>query len=142
MAGKILPYEGIWTRSEVELDQNNIYIFGDNTLDSFDGYVPSTTQAVIRGLPNAFGIITKHDRRLNKGSFLSDESLPSYIEYLDTIFSILDKKLKTENKNVFVPMKDGQILIGAGKAQLPIKAPKCYQELCKRFDILFSKYGG
>lgn len=29
MAGKILPFEGILTRAEVEADSETIYVFGD-----------------------------------------------------------------------------------------------------------------
>lgn len=41
-------------RSNVEKDVKNAYLFGDNIEDANNGYVPTSTQAVIRGLPNAF----------------------------------------------------------------------------------------
>lgn len=141
MAGKMLPYEGIWTRAEVEADSENIYVFGDNAADSFSGYVPSTTQAVIRGLPNAFGILTKHDRKLSQESFISDEDFELYTFYLHNAIFILKNKLKA-GKNVYVPMKDGQILLGTGKAKMPEKAPMCFELLCETFKELFNEFGG
>ena len=140
MAGKILPYEGIWTRADVEADPENIYVFGDNLADAETGYVPSVTQAVIRGLPNAFGIITKIDRKLSQESFLNDRNFGQYRFYLYNIFFSLRNKLKA-GKNVYVPMKDGQILLGTGKAQMPEKAPMCFELLCKTFNELFDEFG-
>jgi len=140
MIGKILPYEGIWTRAEVEADPENIYVFGDNLADAETGYVPSVTQAVIRGLPNAFGIITKIDRKLSQESFLNDRNFGQYRFYLYNILFSLRNKLKA-GKNVYVPMKDGQILLGTGKAQMPEKAPMCFELLCKTFNELFDEFG-
>ena len=140
MIGKILPYEGIWTRAEVEADPENIYVFGDNLADAETGYVPSITQAVIRGLPNAFGIITKIDRKLSQESFLNDRNFGQYRFYLYNILFSLRNKLKA-GKNVYVPMKDGQILLGTGKAQMPEKAPMCFELLCKTFNELFDEFG-
>ena len=140
MIGKILPYEGIWTRAEVEADPENIYVFGDNLADAETGYVPSVTQAVIRGLPNAFGIITKIDRKLSQESFLNDINFGQYRFYLYNILFSLRNKLKA-GKNVYVPMKDGQILLGTGKAQMPEKAPMCFELLCKTFNELFDEFG-
>jgi hypothetical protein len=140
MAGKILPYEGIWTRTEVEADPENIYVFGDNLADAETGYVPSVTQAVIRGLPNAFGIITKIDRKLSQESFLNDINFGQYRFYLHNIIFILRNKLKA-GKNVYIPMRDGQILLGTGKAKMPEKAPMCFELLCNAFKELFNEFG-
>ncbi len=140
MAGKILPYEGIWTREEVAADKDNLYVYGDNTVDRISGYVPKTTQAVIRGLPNAISLITKKDRYLNSNSFFTDDDFDEYCSYLHDRFLVLETCLKC-GKNIYVPVKDGQVLIGTGKADLPNKAPKCYLELCKKFNFLFRYYG-
>jgi hypothetical protein len=42
-------------------------LFGDNTEDRLNGYIPTLTQAVIRGLPNAIGIDTKKNRNTEEG---------------------------------------------------------------------------
>jgi len=95
---------------------------------------------VIRGLPNAFGIITKIDRKLSQESFLNDRNFGQYRFYLYNILFSLRNKLKA-GKNVYVPMKDGQILLGTGKAQMPEKAPMCFELLCKTFNELFDEFG-
>lgn len=52
-----------WTREYVASQQDKVFLFGDNTYDRTKShYVPSMTQAVIRGLPNAIGIDTKKNR--------------------------------------------------------------------------------
>jgi hypothetical protein len=56
----------------VEAHPDKIFLFGDNFADRKTGYVPSSTQAVIRGLPNALGIATKFDRFTNPSSYFTD----------------------------------------------------------------------
>ena len=140
MVGKILPYEGIWTRKEVAVDSNNFYLFGENEEDHLGTYVPSTTQAVIRNLPNSIGVLTKHDRKLSANSFLSDNEAGIYAIYIDDLRLTLEICL-SRGHNIFVPMKDGQILLGTGKAKMLEKAPKCYRLLCEMIEKLFDKYG-
>lgn len=61
-------YNGYWTRDLVNKDKDRVYLFGDNTEDRVNThYIPSTTQAVIRGLPNAIGIDTKKNRSTSEG---------------------------------------------------------------------------
>ena len=72
-------FDGIWTRSQVEADSGNLYVFTDNTdRDSGkrviekdspyykkygdgtrDLHYPTVTAAVIRGLPNALPVSTQ-----------------------------------------------------------------------------------
>ena len=140
MTGKILPYEGFWTRAEVEANPKCLYVFGDNLEDKESGYVPSTTQAVIRGLKNAFSIITKMDRKLSPNSFISDSYYLEYSSYLQDRCASLHSYLEW-GYTVYVPMKDGELLLGTGKAQMPERAPLCYQMLCKWFKKLFDEFG-
>ena len=65
---KVEIYKGFWTREEVAKQTDKVFLFGDNFEDAESGYVPSSTQAVIRGLPNAIGISTKNDRGTNEGN--------------------------------------------------------------------------
>jgi hypothetical protein len=56
-------FKGNWTREEVAKQTDKVFLFGDNTNDRLiTNYIPKSTQAVIRGLPNAIGIDTKKDR--------------------------------------------------------------------------------
>ena len=65
---KVELYQGKWTRQEVEAQKDKVFLFGDNTNDRLQThYIPKTTQAVIRDLPNAIGIDTKRNRGLENG---------------------------------------------------------------------------
>jgi hypothetical protein len=61
-------YKGFWNREEVAKQTDKLFLFGDNLEDAKTGYIPSSTQAVIRGLPNAIGIPTKRNRGTNEGN--------------------------------------------------------------------------
>ena len=117
-----------------------LYVFGDNLEDKESGYVPSTTQAVIRGLKNAFSIVTKMDRKLSQDSFISDSYYLEYSSYLQDRCATLHSYLE-RGYNVYVPMKDGQVLLGTGKAKMPEKAPMCFKLLCETFKELFDEFG-
>ena len=78
---KVEIYKGFWTREEVAKQTDKVFLFGDNFEDAKSGYVPSSTQAVIRGLPNAIGISTKNDRGTNEGIMDRDDYQES--SYLD-----------------------------------------------------------
>jgi hypothetical protein len=68
-----------WTRDEVQKDTKHVYLFGENIADSVPDpktgkyFVPSSTQAVIRGLPNAIGIPTKRTRGTSKDAYFYDK---------------------------------------------------------------------
>lgn len=69
---------GFWTREEVAKQIDKVFLFGDNTNDRLNTkYIPSSTQAVIRGLPNAIGIDTKKDRGTNEGIKVQSENISS-----------------------------------------------------------------
>jgi hypothetical protein len=66
-----------WTRKEVEADKAYIYLFGDNLEDAKPDkrgkyHVPSSTQAVIRGLQNTVGIATKKTRGTGRDAYFYD----------------------------------------------------------------------
>ena len=69
---KVEIFNGIWTRQEVSLDNTRVYLFGDNLADAAAVYVPSSTQAVIRGLSNAIGIPTKKGRGHTDNNYFWD----------------------------------------------------------------------
>ena len=65
-------FKGFWNRQQVASQSDKVFLFGDNTHDrTVTNYVPSSTQAVIRGLPNAIGIDTKKDRGTNEGKLFN-----------------------------------------------------------------------
>lgn len=79
-------YGGYWTRDLVNKDKDRVYLFGDNTDDRVNThYVPSTTQAVIRGLPNAIGIDTKKNRGTSEGSVLVTKIISGGQTGVDTL---------------------------------------------------------
>jgi hypothetical protein len=67
-----------WTREEVAKDTEHLYLFGENIADAKPDpiskkiFIPTTTQAVIRGLKNAIGIPTKKTRGTNKDAYFND----------------------------------------------------------------------
>lgn len=134
--GKIIFTDNFYTRDAVSKDLNNFYLFGDNTDDRLNThYIPTQTQAVIRGLPNAIGIDTKHNRGWDITSFLSDADFDSMQEHYNNQFKLIEDKLK-EGHNVIIPRAG----IGTGKAQLPSKAPKIFKDINNRISNLYNVY--
>lgn len=65
---KVETYKGYWKREDVEKATDKVFLFVDNTEDrTVTHHVPTSTQAVIRGLPNAIGIDTKKNRGTSDG---------------------------------------------------------------------------
>lgn len=121
-------FKGFWTRDFVAKQTDKVFLFGDNTVDSRSGYVPSSTQAVIRGLPNAIGIVTKRNRGTQEDSYLKDSMFDVFKNHLDSQI----KKALDSGKTIVIPA-DG---IGTGKAQLSEKAPKIAAYLNQELDKL------
>ena len=134
--GKIIFTDNLYTRDAVSKDLDNFYLFGDNTDDRLNThYIPTQTQAVIRGLPNAIGIDTKHNRGWDITSFLSDADFDSMQEHYNNQFKLIEDKLK-EGHNVIIPRAG----IGTGKAQLPSKAPRIFEDINNRISNLYNVY--
>lgn len=130
-------HKGFWTRDQVARDVNSVYVFGDNSTDAVDMYVPSSTQACIRGLPNTVGIITKLDRKWNESSFFSDD----YFSIFKILFEVSIHRIKIyidEGKTIVFP--EGGI--ATGKAMLKEKAPMCWEYLCTRLKEEFDYDNG
>lgn len=130
-------HQGFWTRDQVARDVDSVYVFGDNFTDFLDVYVPSSTQAVIRGLPNAYGISTKNDRFKYPKSYLSDEDGYVFRSSLEMVILLL--KIKSEEGKTIVFPEQG---LGTGKAMLKEKAPACWEYLCKRLKKEFNYANG
>jgi hypothetical protein len=103
-------FSGEWTRTQVALDQERVYLFGDNLQDKKSGYVPSMTQAVIRGLPNAIGIPTKKKRAYDDGSYFWD-TVADWTLFTSEVDKAI-KQAKDTGKTIVIPSGG----IGTGRA--------------------------
>lgn len=122
-------FKGFWKRSDVESQQDKVFLFGDNTDDRLNTkYVPSSTQAVIRGLPNAIGIDTKKNRGTADSSYFTDADFDTFKLQVDNAI----QSAKNSGKTIVVP-EDG---IGTGKAMLKEKAPKLFDYLQQELNKL------
>ncbi|MBQ9391932.1 MAG: hypothetical protein IJU02_07055 [Lachnospiraceae bacterium] len=127
-AVKVEYTSNFWTREQVEQDTGRVYLFGDNTEDRLTGYIPTSTQAVIRGLPNAIGIDTKKNRGTSESSYFTNADLPLFITQVEEALM----KAINSGKIIVIP-SDG---IGTGKAQLAQRAPELYNYLQRRLAQL------
>jgi hypothetical protein len=109
-----------------------VFLFGDNTDDRVNTkYIPSSTQAVIRGLPNAIGIDTKKDRGTNNSSYFTDADFLQFKQQVDKAI----QQAKDSGEIIMLP-EDG---IGTGKAMLQEKAPKLFEYLQQELNKLRTK---
>ena len=88
-------HKGFWTREEVAKDMDSVYVFGDNLMDAISGYVPSSTQACIRMLPNSVGLSTKRNRKWEENSFFNDRDLD---EFKCIVEKAIDKVKNLQNE--------------------------------------------
>lgn len=122
-------YKWYWTREYVKSQSDKVFLFGDNTDDRlYTWYVPRSTQAVIRLLPNAIGIDTKKDRGTNPNSYFSDDDFIPFKRQVDEAI----QQAKDSGKTIVIP-SDG---IGTGKAMLESKAPKLFNYLQESLNKL------
>jgi hypothetical protein len=122
-------FQGFWNRQQVATQTDKVFLFGDNTNDrTVTKYVPSMTQAVIRGLPNAIGVDTKKDRGTSATSYLTDADFDAFKNHVDSQI----KLAKDSGKTIVIPA-DG---IGTGKAMLKEKAPKLFEYLQQELNKL------
>jgi hypothetical protein len=119
---RIKIFKGNWSRAIVEQNPDKVFLFGDNTNDRVNTkHIPTSTQAVIRGLDNAIGIDTKKDRGTGTNSYFNNSDFAQFKQQVDE--AIL--KAKLSGKTIVLP-EDG---IGTGKATLKEKAPKLLEYL-------------
>lgn len=137
MEKSIKIHQGFWTRDEVARDTESVYVFGDNFQDSANCYVPTSTQAVIRCLPNSLGIPTKHDRYWSEYSFIGVDDFLMFQRMLEIRIEQIKQHLE-QGKTIVFP-SDG---IGTGKARLLKKAPMCWKYLCRRLKEEFDYDNG
>lgn len=127
-------FSGNWTRQDVANQTSKVFLFGDNTNDRVNThYVPTMTQAVIRGLDNAIGIDTKKNRRTSEDSYFTDEDFDTFKAQVDEAI----QKAIDSGKTIVIP--EGGI--GTGKAQLEKRAPKLFSYLQDKLNSLRENAG-
>ncbi len=121
---RLVVYEKeFWSREEVAKDVR-YFIFGDN----LKGYGMGG-QAIIRGLPNAFGVPTKKTPSMDEGAFFTDDEYEANCQAICAAF----EEIPTDRQ--WVIARAG---LGTGLAQLDIRAPRTFQFLTKLIDKLMS----
>lgn len=127
-------FSGNWTRQDVASQTSKVFLFGDNTNDRVNThYVPTMTQAVIRGLDNAIGIDTKKNRGTSEDSYFTDEDFDTFKAQVDEAI----QKAIDSGKTIVIP--EGGI--GTGKAQLKERAPKLFSYLQDKLSSLRESAG-
>ena len=111
-------FVGYWSRNHVEADASHYYLFGDNE----EGWGMGG-QAIIRGLPNAFGVPTKRSPHMDDDSFWSDDEYEANVAKIDAALALVPT-----DKPIFVSEHG----IGTGLAQLDVRAPRTFAYLCDR----------
>lgn len=112
----------IYTRAFVKQHPDKLFIFGDNVERKGGG-----GQAVIRGLPNVFGIATKWAPTYCSDDYFSDlnrECLP----IIATDLSCLKARLAEQPQPLVYPVAG----IGTGRAMLQTMAPNLLKYLTEQ----------
>lgn len=131
---RVETFSGNWTRQYVASQTSKVFLFGDNTNDRVNThYVPTMTQAVIRGLDNAIGIDTKKNRGTSEDSYFTDEDFDTFKAQVDEAI----QKAIDSGKTIVIP--EGGI--GTGKAQLEKRAPKLFSYLQDKLSALRESAG-
>jgi hypothetical protein len=115
---KIEIFQGFWAVEDIVSNPDKIYIYGDN-----DRRFGKGGQAIIRDLPNTFGIRTKKYPSNDIDSF-----------YLDTEFEENCQKIREDILEICQRFSDKTIVLssggyGTGLSKLPQTAPKTFQYL-------------
>lgn len=101
-----------------EENGNKIFVFGDNLLKK-----GMAGQAVIRNMPNAYGIPTKRAPSMHQNSFFSDKAdeMDSVVSALRKLYVIAQKTGRT----VVFPYNG----LGTGLAEMDVHSPKIFEKM-------------
>lgn len=132
----VARFMGWYTPELLELNRDTIFVFGDNTQRVGRG-----GQAVIRGEPNALGIVTKRVGDMARTSFFEEDS-ENDRKAIEADLAALELLLK-EGRNVIIPVSRQTMTISLGleRAQLPHRAPSLYKLICDTIDRFEVQYG-
>jgi hypothetical protein len=107
----------VWfKRSTASEERDALFVFGDNLL-----HIGRRGQAVVRGLPNAHGIPTKHAPGRLPADYFTDAALGVNRAQMRLAIELLVVKAR-KFRRVVLPA-DG---LGTGLAELEKRAPKTY----------------
>jgi hypothetical protein len=107
----------IITRDDLRNHPETLYVFGDNVRGT--GY--GGQAAVMRGEPNAIGIVTKWLPSTREEAYFCDEDLEHVEAFIAHSLHVLEDHLRRGGDVVWP--EDG---IGTGRAQLPTRAPQIF----------------
>ena len=118
-----------YSRELVMNNPNKLFIFGDNTHRTGTG-----GQAIIRGLPNTFGIATKLKPSQLANSYFKDT--PSHFEMIhNDIKQLKDIMNTSKTYNTIIFPKDG---IGTGLSRMPKECPALFKYMN---ELLLENFG-
>lgn len=124
----MIEIEEMYTRELVKANPNKIYVFGDNLHRKGIG-----GQAIIRGLPNTFGIATKAKPSQINDSYFSDSRFNLYFDMIKTDIEGL-MFLRDQGKTIVFP-KGG---LGTGLSDMPNKCPVLFRVMN---EMLLKEFG-
>lgn len=137
---KVIIWNGFWTRQDAIDNPDKLFLFGGNVLQDHiqtTPRIPSKTQAVIRGLPNAYPINTKWTNGTQDTAYFDDEKdIHDFKENLHKAWFHMQFRLERYNTIVIPSKKNG---IGTGTAYLKEKAPKCWELLQEFLAPLYER---
>jgi len=107
----------------VERNPDKVFIFGDNLERTGTG-----GQAVIRGLPNTYGLRTKKAPGSKKSCYFYDSD---FIWFTGIVVEDLNKIQALNKTKAIVFHQSGY---GNGLAKLPEYAPRCYKYLVNHLN--------
>lgn len=132
---KVKIYKGFWFREGATRSPNSMYLYGENcdytsgtspidTTNSSDRIkalftgknYPMTTQAVVRGLDNAFPIITKKGHKTDEFFDDTDDDVNKYVELIERDVKEI-KEYSKDFDTLLIP--EGGFALG--KSRLPLR---------------------
>ncbi len=115
----------IFTREIVKENLNKLYIFGENQKQQ-GSCIIGGGQAIIRGLPNTYGLCTLSAI----GEYWTDDLFLLNVNQINSdIVNIVNLDFPT----VVFPVNG----LGTGRAKLHVKAPKTFLYLCEKLLFYF-----
>ena len=118
-----------YTRALVESFPQSLYIFGENK-EQFDKKMIGGGQAVIRGLPNAYGFVTLHAI----GKFYDDTTFDDNRKLIDKQIAEIKQIVETKGYTTIVFPFFG---LGTGRASLLYNAPMTFFYMCYQLQKNF-----
>jgi hypothetical protein len=139
---KVIIWDGYWTRQDAKDNSDKLFLFGGNLLQDLlqgDPSIPSVTQAVIRGCPNAFPVYTKLTNGKLNGAYFNDDLYFLFKELLTVSASLIEVSLAQKNRFSALILPSVENGIGTGTAYLKEKAPKCWELLQEFLAPLYER---